>query len=173
MDNIKLYHVSEEPGIKVFHPRPVSQQYEKIKDNAVFAINENMLHNYLLPRDCPRVTFYAKPDSSQNDIDKFLGTSKYVVAVEESWIEKIKQTTLYLYEFPADSFILLDEGAGYYVSSESVKPVSVTAINNLLQIIAERGAELRRVASVRSFAGEIIKSSLQYSIIRLRNSNII
>ena len=60
---MKLYHVSEEPDIEVFEPRPSPQNYESIKGNVVFAVNDIMLHNYLLPRDCPRVTYYAKTDS--------------------------------------------------------------------------------------------------------------
>lgn len=170
MDDIKLYHVSEEPGIEVFQPRPSPQQYDNIKKNVVFAISDKMLHNYLLPRNCPRVTFYAKPGSSQSDIDTYLGTSKYVVTVEESWLEKIKQTTLYLYEFPTDSFTLLDEGAGYYISYEAVKPVSVEMIYNLPDEITKRGAEFRSMESIKELAAEIAESSLQYSIIRIKNA---
>ena len=97
---MKLYHVSEEPGITEFHPRPSPQKYEGIKGDLVFAVSDEMLHNYLLPRECPRVTFYAKADSKQIDIETFIRNSKkkYIVNIEESWLGKIKRTDLYLYE---------------------------------------------------------------------------
>src|SRR5688572_24942286 len=115
---MKLYHVSEEPGTEVSEPRPSPQAYANIKSDVVFAITEEMLHNYLLPRGSPRVTYYAKSDSTNEDIEKFIGVTnkKYIMTVEEGWLEKIKQTTLYLYELPAENFTLLDEGAGYYIS---------------------------------------------------------
>jgi hypothetical protein len=169
---MKIYHVSEEAGIEIFHPRPSAQFYKDIKGDVVFAINDKMLHNYLLPRECPRVTFYAKPDSAGSDIEKFIGISehKFIIAVEDRWSEKIKQTVLYLYELPNESFIKLDEGAGYYVSYRSVKPVSKESVSDIPAELAKRNAELRFMPSIKAFADEISKSSLQFSIIRLRNA---
>jgi hypothetical protein len=167
---MKLYHVSETPDISIFHPKPSPQYYEDIKGNIVFAISETLLHNYLLPRDCPRVTFYAKSDSSMKDVEKHLGSSKYVVAVESDWLQKIKQTSLYLYELPQDSFSLLDEGAGYYISYKPVKPVSVKQITDLTAEINKTNAELRILPSIKALANEISKSTLQFSVIRMRNA---
>jgi hypothetical protein len=39
-----------------------------------------------------------------------------VVAIEASWFRRVKETTLYCYEFAADNFMCLDEVAGYYIS---------------------------------------------------------
>jgi len=169
---MKLYHVSEEGGIEIFTPRTSPQDYEKIKSDVVFAIDDKMLHNYLLPRDCPRVTFYAKPDSTESDIKKFIGKPKhkFVITVEDNWSEKIKQTVLYLYELPNESFSLLDEGAGYYVSHKPVKPVYIETVNDILTELDRRNAELRFMPSIKAFADKISKSSLQFSIIRLRNA---
>ncbi len=169
---MNLYHLSEESGIKIFEPRPSPQHYENINGNAVFAVNDIMLHNYLLPRDCPRVTYYAKADSFQSDIDKFIGNTdkKYIINIEEAWIERVNKTKLYLYGMPAESFELLDEGAGYYISYKPVKPVDVIKIDNLLTEIEMRNAELRILPSIKQLAGEVSGSSLQFSIIRLKNA---
>jgi hypothetical protein len=46
-----LFHISEEPGIELFEPR-VSEG----RGPVVWAIDADRLRNYLLPRECPRVT---------------------------------------------------------------------------------------------------------------------
>ncbi len=166
---MKLYHISEDAGIEIFEPRPSPQFYKNITGDVVFAITGELLHNYLLPRDCPRVTFYAKSHSSASDIKKFIGNSKFVVTVEEGWLEKIKQTTLHIYELSTKSFILLDEGAGYYISYEAVKPLSVKIVNEILSELARRDVELRILPSLKELADEVSKSTLQFSIIRTRN----
>ena len=62
----RLFHVSDVSGIQVFEPR-MSRTGEAL----VWAIEESKLANYLLPRDCPRVTFYAKPDTTKEvDVEK-------------------------------------------------------------------------------------------------------
>ena len=169
---MKLYHVSEEPDIAEFHPRPSPQVYDSVKGNVVFAVSEDMLHNYLLPRECPRVTFYAKADSTAADIEKFIGNSekKFIINVEECRLESIKKGILYLYKLPAEDFELLDEGAGYYVSYKSVKPSEVIVIDDILEELKRDNVELRVLHSIRKLAEDIAKSSLQYSIIRLRNA---
>lgn len=169
---MKLYHISENPDIELFQPRPSPQAYKEITGDIVFAINDKLLHNYLLPRDSPRVTYYRKHDSTQSDIEKFFGGTKaeYILNVEEAWRERIENTILYLYQLPAERFTLLDEGAGYYISYQAVEPISITPINNLHEQIAARNAELRYLPSLRTIAEEISHSTLQFSIIRLRNS---
>ena len=47
-----LFHVSEEFGIDRFEPRPS----EYVSGFVVWAIDTDRLRNYLLPRECPRVT---------------------------------------------------------------------------------------------------------------------
>lgn len=169
---MKLYHVSEEADIEIFEPRPSPQAYENIRGDVVFAISNNMLHNYLLPRDCPRVAYYSNADTSQSDIDKFIGKTKstYIIYVEERRLEQIKNTVMYLYELPNDTFTVLDEGAGYYISYATIKPLNVQIITNLPYEIAQRNAELRIMPSIRQIADEISKSTLQFSIIRMRNA---
>jgi len=59
-----LYHVSEYSHIERFEPRPPPCSGVGPVESVVWAIDEEHLHNYLLPRDCPRVTFYALPSAS-------------------------------------------------------------------------------------------------------------
>jgi hypothetical protein len=64
-----LFHVSEDAGIIRFEPRPS----EYTDDPVVWAIDDERLRNYLLPRDCPRVTCHAGPKTTDDDRQRFLG----------------------------------------------------------------------------------------------------
>ena len=64
-----VFHVSEEPDIEVFEPR----KFEATGELFVWAIDDERLCNYLVPRDCPRVTFDAGPHTTDADRERFLG----------------------------------------------------------------------------------------------------
>src|ERR1700761_6216311 len=83
----RLFHISEEPGIQLFEPRPSPSHFDGINGDVVFAIADDLLHNYLLPRDCPRVTWYAGPKTTDADKERFMDNSaaNYIVVVESSW----------------------------------------------------------------------------------------
>jgi hypothetical protein len=173
MSQLRLYHISENPDIKVFEPRPSPSHYDGISDNVVFAISYKMLHNYLLPRDCPRVTFYANKNSSQNDINTFIrpGNADYIMTVESKWRETIQNTPLYCYELPVNSFLLLDANAGYYISYEKILPISVRNITDIEKELLHRNVELRFIPSLVNLAEQVQQSSLSFSLIRMRNAS--
>ncbi|WP_259067377.1 DUF6886 family protein [Mucilaginibacter sp. X4EP1] len=168
----RLFHISEEPGIKIFEPRPSPSNFDAITGNVVFAVSEKLLHNYLLPRDCPRVTYYASPQTTKVDRDTFFkhSAADYVMAIESAWFNKIANTTLYCYEFSPDSFVLLDECAGYYISYQAVAPISVTIISNPVEEILKGNVELRFTPDLNQLADEVKRSSLNFSLIRMRNA---
>jgi hypothetical protein len=138
----------------------------------VWAIDRAHLHNYLLPRDCPRVTFYALPTSAAEDIDRLMGGSSatYVVAIESSWLPVVRGQRLYRYELPPDTFVCVDTGAGYYISREAVVPRSVTPIDDLLGELLAHDVELRVMPSLWKLRDLVVASTLQFSIIRMRNA---
>ena len=162
-----LFHVSEESVIDVFEPRPSGY----VADPVVWAIDEARLHNYLVPRDCPRVTYYAGPETSAVDVERFLGASPAVVAVESRWLECLRSCRLYLYHFPPDTFECLDECAGYFVSRETVVPARVEIIDDPIAELLKRGVELRFVADLWPLRDAVVHSTLQFSIIRMRNAS--
>ena len=82
----------------------------------MWAIDSEHLRNYLLPRDCPRVTYSAGPQTTAADVERFLGSSPAVVAVESGWFERIRSARLCCYQLPPETFELIDECAGYFVS---------------------------------------------------------
>jgi hypothetical protein len=167
----RLFHISEEPGIKIFEPRPSPSFFAEIKGDVVFAIEESLLHNYLLPRDCPRVTWYRAENTTPEDEAKFFGESAadFVVIVESGWYWRIKETKLYRYELPAEHFTLLDECAGYYISYRPVITVAVEPVGDIITELLSRNVELRFTPSLIKIAETVKQSSLNYSIIRMRN----
>jgi hypothetical protein len=83
-----------------------------------------LLHNYLLPRYYPRVTYYQAAGTTMADKEKFFGESEaeFVVIVESGWYERLKNATLYCCELPGNNFTLLDECAANYVSYQPAVP---------------------------------------------------
>ena len=161
-----LYHVSEELDIERFDPRPAPGVARPV----VWAISGQRLRNYLLPRDCPRVTFFAGPKSSPADVERFLGSSPAVVAVERGWLDRIRGTRLYCYALPETTFMCVDECAGYFHSRESVTAINVEVVDDLLGALASRGAEVRLLESLWPLHDAVMASTLRYSMIRMRNA---
>ena len=169
----RLYHVSDQPGIATFEPRPVRADHSRQGlPPVVWAIGERLLHNYLLPRDCPRVTFSAAPDSDPADVARLLGTTAtgHVIAIESGWLEAVRVTTLWLYELPTDTFDLLDPIAAYYVSRQPVRPLAVHRMDDLLGELARRDVELRLTPTLWPLRDAVLASSLAFSFIRLGNA---
>ena len=134
-------------------------------------MNDEKIRNYLLPRDCPRVTYYADAQTVPVDSARFLGTSAAVVAIEASWWNRIRAFTLYSYHLPSETFECIDECAGYFVSRESVRPLKVEIIADPIAVLLARGVELRILPTLDPLRDSVIASTLQFSIIRMRNAN--
>jgi hypothetical protein len=97
-------------------------------------------------------------------------TASHVIVVENGWYQQIKEITLYCYEFLPDDFMLIDECAGYYVSYKSAVPMAVTVIDDIMAVLLSRDIELRFMPSLTDIADAVRKSSLQFSLIRMRNA---
>lgn len=168
---MRLYHVSDQPGIARFEPRLSVSPSTRRHGSVVWAVDEAHLHNYLLPRDCPRVTFYATSHSRPEDIERLVGPGgAYVVAIEASRLSEVVSQRLHLYEFEPHGFTALDAGAGYYVSRSAVTPLSETMINDLPAALRQREVELRVMPSLWELREAVIASTLQFSIIRMGNA---
>lgn len=79
---VQLFHVSDQPDIALFQPRPAPRA-PGVEDAVVWAVDEEHLPNYLLPRDCPRVTFCPVPGSISEDVARLMSysTARRVVAI--------------------------------------------------------------------------------------------
>jgi len=163
-----LFHISEKADIQEFQPRPSEYTVEPV----VWAIDADRLRNYLLPRDCPRVTYYAGPQTSAADRERLLGSSPAVVAIERDWLERVQRCRLYCYHLPPQTFECIDECAGYFVSRVSVTPARVEALEDPVSELRQRGVDLRILPNLWALRDAVVASSLKFSIIRMRNARV-
>lgn len=163
---MKLFHLSDDADIVRFEPRPSAYTDMPV----VWAIADERLHNYLLPRDCPRVCFHAGETTTLDDRAHWLGDSRTVIAIEAAWLERMRQAQLHCYAMPAGSFVLQDFGAGYWVSETAVTPDGVDLLADLPGELAARGVELRVLPSLWALHDAVMASSLVFSMIRMRNA---
>jgi Family of unknown function (DUF6886) len=161
-----LFHVSEESGIERFEPRPSPYAGEPV----VWAIDEDRLRNYLVPRDCPRVTFYAGRKTTAADVRRFLGSSPAVIAVESAWLERLRSCRLYCYHLPPETFACIDQCAGYFVSRRPVVPTQVRVVDDLLAALLGREVEVRFVPDLWPLRDAGVASMWEFERIRMRNA---
>lgn len=169
---MKLYHFSEDDGIVSFAPH-VPEHRDDV-DAYVWAIDEEHAPMYYLPRDCPRACLWPGPNTTNEDRERWFGgvEARMVIAVESGWLQRIRSTTLYRYEMPAESFTLHlnDTSAGHWVSQETISPLSVEPVGDLLEAIAASNIELRITPRLMQLWQRVIDSTLAYSGTRLRNA---
>lgn len=172
---MRLFHFSETPGITSFVPRAVHVSAQRapgmdwLNGPAVWAIEEAHQSLYLFPRDCPRILFWATPDTTAQDRAAWLGASGGALAyIERAWLDRFERASLWRYELPAQSFVDLGD-VGMWVSRSTVEPGAVTHIRDLGASLAQCGTELRVVDSLASLR-DVWRTSLHASGIRLRNA---
>lgn len=85
-------------------------------------------------------------------------------------LERVRACTLHLYDLPSDGFRLIDEIAGYWISTTSVVPRRVSSVSDLSSAIAARGGEVRVVDQLWAIHDAVARSTLAFSMIRMRNA---
>lgn len=167
---MRLFHVSETPGITRFEPRPPPSGDAGVTGDCVWAVDEAHLAGYLLPRDCPRIVFRAGAATTDEDRARFLGAARQVVAFEAAWLDRVRAVRLHLYEMPSALFEEALPEAGYWIARKSVRPTAVSVEQDLLGALARAGAEVRVLPTFWPLADAVAASSLEFSIIRKRNA---
>jgi len=169
---MRLFHVSEEADISVFNPRiPTRKDIDQNK-GLVWAINEECLPNFLTPRNCPRVTYHCTKNTTEIDKKMYLSseTTNHVIAIEHEWFERMKNTTLYLYEFDTTDFTLQDKSAGYYVSEKTQIPIARIVIQDLFKELLNRKVEVRIIDNLWDLCEKIKNTSFNWSMCRMGNA---
>lgn len=164
----RLFHVSENSGLARFEPRPVPSPDAGVSGLAVWAVDENRLVNYLLPRDCPRACYFA--GAGANEADRAWAGPRRVVVVEDGWLSRIRAATLTLYEFDPRAFSCVDENAGYYIAREAVVPIRESRLADLPAEITRRAADFRSLPQLMDLKTRLVESTLDFSLIRMRNA---
>lgn len=169
---MSVLHFSEDPTIARFQPR--SMPTRPGEPPLVWAIDEEHAPLYYFPRDCPRVAFWATPNSTADDVARFLAhtAARRVIAIEGHWLEQVRSARLYVYRLPTATFAPRGpgEGPGYHVSREAVSPLSVEPVGDLLARLVAVQVELRLTPSLWPLYHALVPSSLHFSMIRMRNA---
>lgn len=169
---MRLFHISEESNISVFHPRLPTRTDLDNGIGLVWAVNERCLPNFLMPRDCPRVTYHVSPDTTPEDRARYLSspTCPHVVAIESRWFPVFQTSCLYRYEFDPAGFALQDQNAGYYVSTLSQLPLACVRIEDVPGELLRRHVELRVVDNLWELHDAIRHTSFFWSMCRMKNA---
>lgn len=161
-----VYHFSEDGSIDRFVPRP-----SRLGEPLVWAIDDWHQPLYWLPRDCPRVTFWPHGPTTPADRERWWAgvAGRMVVAVEAAWLARIRACRLFRYTFDDPSFRSLDDN-GMCVSRATVYPIGVEPMGDLLTRHADGDVELRLCQSLLPLGKAITASTLDFSLIRMRNA---
>jgi hypothetical protein len=156
-----LWHVSEDPSIERFEPR----------DGRVWAIDTRHVPLYWFPRDCPRATFWAVEETTDDDADRFLGGDRMrrVHVIEPAWLERMRSVRLHAYRLPDATFEPEDR---YWISLVAVEPTQCVGLADLLELHAAAEIELRIAPKLIELWDRVTASTLDFSGIRLRNATL-
>jgi hypothetical protein len=164
-----LWHISEDDSIQRFEPR--SRAAHDSIEPFVWAIDEAHVPAYWFPRECPRGTYWAVADTSDEDVGRLLlgDRTLRVHLLQADWLGAVRSARLIAYRLPSVTFEPYGRAAGYWVSREPVVPLDVVEVGDLLDKHAEAGVELRIVPRLRPVWQQVIGSTVEFSGIRLRN----
>jgi hypothetical protein len=156
-----LWHVSDDAAIARFEPR----------DGRVWAIDTRHLPLYWFPRDCPRATFWSVDETTDDDVDRFLGgdRTRRVHVVEPVWLDRMRTARLQAYRLPAGTFEPEDR---YWISQEAVEPLECSELSDLIGLHAAAEIELRIAPKLLELWERVTASTLDFSGIRLRNATL-
>lgn len=167
-----LYHFSEDPDIRAFAPHVAPTSI--VADSYVWAIDEWHAPMYYFPRQCPRACFWPGAQTTPEDRERFFGGldagARMVIAVESAWLDRTRSTQLYRYRMPEEPFTQGDVTGGHWVSRETVEPLSVEPVGDLLAALAGARVELRITPSLIDLWRRVIHSTMEFSGTRLRNA---
>ncbi len=167
-----MLHISDRAGITRFAPRPARMDVWPQLDGAyVWAISEEMVHNFYLPRECPRVCWTIGARTCVEERAAFLtvGEQRAIVAVDARWRPTIERCVLYEYELAPESFWPIDYDAGYYVSDREQRPVAVRTLRNLPEELAKCRVRLEYHDGLEPIRQRIALSGYRFSNIRMAN----
>ena len=166
-----LLHFSEDPNIAVFRPHVAATA--TVKDAVVWVVDEEHAPGFWFPRDCPRACCWSigKPLTEIGRSLLRMGAISRMHAIESGWLERMRACKLFVYRFDPAPFLTHEvPEAGYFTTRETVVPLSVKPVGDLLKLHADANIELRIVPDFWPVRDAIVASGLEFSIIRQRNA---
>ena len=136
-----LWHVSENPSIERFEPHVSATASSS--EPRVWAVDTRHLPLYWFPRECPRGTFWATPETSADDSALLAGSSR-VHLVEDGWLDAMRTTRVVAYRLAEETFAPDPEVGGYWLSREPSNRSSVVELGDLVERHAQGGHRASR-----------------------------
>jgi hypothetical protein len=167
----EVYHFSEDRSIRRFAPHvpPTNPGHPA----AVWAIDADHAPLYWFPRDCPRISVWARDGAQCAVLAERFGTeATRICAFETGWFERVRTTRLYRYAFDAAPFRPWDLADGQYIATEAVRPERVDELDDLLALHAAADVELRVTPLLGALLDRVLESGLPFSCVRLRNARV-
>ena len=164
-----LFHFSEDGGLRRFAPHvPATNPSHP---PAVWAIDGDHAPLYWFPRDCPRVSVWARDDDEHARLSECFGTqASRISAIESGWFERVRAAHLYRYTFDPAPFRPWQAADGQYVADDVVLAECVDRLDDLLALHADAGVELRITPRLGPLLDQVLDSGLAFSCVRLRNA---
>jgi len=166
-----LLHFSEDPKIKVF--RPHVPQVRRTTRRWLWAWTRSMRLDSGSPGT--RHELAAGVTASRwSEIGRALlgmGAHRRMHAIETVWLERMQACKMYMYRFDPAPFAAHNSDAGYYSTRETITPLSVEPIGDLLALHAGANIELRIVPNLWPIIDAVVASGLEFSIIRKMNAS--
>jgi len=164
----QVIHFSEDPRIERFAPHVAATARQP--EPYVWAVDAKQAPAYWFPRQCPRAMAWVSDRTTAHDRTTILATdATRVHAIEYPWLQAMSSTALYGYRFKKSDFRPLEDHA--YVASTEVFPLGpAELVGDLFDLHDRAGIELRVVRDLRPWWERVVRSSLEFSGIRLRNS---
>jgi hypothetical protein len=162
-----LWHISENPSIERFEPHVSATAASS--EPRVWAIDTRHQPLYWFPRDCPRGTFWATPDTTPADAE-LLGGARRVHVIEDGWLDRMRAASVFAYRLPEGTFSPDPEVGGYWLSREAVVPLELVKLGDLVARHEQAEITLRTVPDVWPVWNRVVGSTLEYSGMRLRNA---
>ena len=164
-----LHHFSEDPHIVRFEPHvPATNPTHRA---GVWVIDGAHAPSYWFPRDCPRVTVWPRTSREGPRFESaWTTTARRVHVIELEWLDRMRTTELYRYDFVASAFAPWPDATGQWFTEEAVEPVAVVAVGDLLELHVSAGIELRAVPSLWPAHDLAVTDAWDFSIVRMRNA---
>ena len=159
--------MSEDPTLEVFVPH--HNELHANDEPLVYTVDTRYLWLYWFPRDCPRVCWTANEHTSDEDVELWLDgdRTRRVAVIETGWLERMRAVKLYGYRMPPESFEPWDK---FFVSRDTVVALELVELGDLLARHADDGVELRIAPTLYPLWDKVIRTTLDFSGIRLRNA---
>jgi hypothetical protein len=164
-----LHHFSENMNIREFVPHVPRTNPSQAP--AVWAIDPEHAPLYWFPRECPRVTIWPRTPLEQHDFRGTFHTSApRLHAIEWDWLDRMRAARIYRYDFDPRGFEPWANVHGQWISHDTVVPVNVTAMSDLLNAHAAAAIELRAVPTLWPLHDVAVSDRWAFSIVRMTNA---